>query len=93
MSAISVTRHHRLDHQHARQAAESLARDLASRFDVHYQWEGDTLRFSRSGVKGELLVSPNTLAVHLTLGLLLRPLRSRIEDEIHRHLDNLINDQ
>jgi len=93
MSAISVTRHHTLNHQHARAAAESLAKDLARRFDVRYDWEGDRLRFSRSGAKGELVVSSHTIEVNLTLGLLLRPLRSRIEEEIHNHLDHLINGQ
>lgn len=91
MSTISVTRHHTLDPEHARQTAESLAKDLSDRFDVHYQWEGDSLHFQRSGVTGQLTVDEHMIKVDLTLGLLLRPLRSRIENEIHRHLDNLIN--
>lgn len=93
MSKISVTRHHNLDPQHARETAESLARDLSDRFDVRYEWQGGTLHFSRSGVTGQLSVTPSTIDVELSLGLLLRPLRSRIEQEIHRHLDNLINGQ
>lgn len=90
MSAIEITRHHTLDHQAAREAAESLARDLAQRFDVDYAWQGDTLHFKRSGASGQLVVGPTVIEVSLSLGLLLRPLKGRIEQEIHRHLDHLI---
>jgi len=89
MSVIEVHRAHSLDHEHARQAAESLAQDLARQFDVHYQWEADVLRFKRSGVKGYLNFNPGEIHVHLELGLLLRPFKSRIEHEIHSQLDQL----
>lgn len=89
MSVIDVHRPHALDHDHARQAAETLAQDLAREFDVHYQWDGDVVRFKRSGVKGQLNISPSDIHVHLELGLLLRPFKSRIEQEIHSQLDQL----
>lgn len=90
MSTIDINRHHSLDHDHARQAAESLAQDLSKQFDVDYQWEGDTLRFKRSGVKGHLNVTPEELQVHLELGLMLRPFKSRFESEIQSQLDKLV---
>ncbi|WP_166263451.1 polyhydroxyalkanoic acid system family protein [Marinobacter caseinilyticus] len=89
MSAIDVRRTHSLDHEHAREAAESLAQDLSREFDVNYQWEGDVMRFKRSGVKGHLTVSPGDIRVYLELGMLLRPFKSRIEKEIHSQLDGL----
>ena len=90
MSVIDVTRHHTLDHDHAIAAADSLARSLADDFDVHYQWDGDQMTFKRSGVKGKLNVTPSTIHIRLELGLLLRPLKGRIEREIHQHLDSLV---
>lgn len=90
MSVIDVHRAHSLDKEHARQAAETLAEDLSKQFDVHYQWEGDVLLFKRSGVKGKLDITEDDIHVHLELGLLLRPLKSRIEKEIHSQLDQLI---
>lgn len=89
MSTIDVRRRHNLDHDHAREAAETLARDLSSQFDVNYQWDGDVMRFKRSGVKGHLDVAPESLHVHLELGLMLRPFKSRIEQEINSQLDQL----
>lgn len=89
MSTIDISRSHSLDHAHAREAAESLAKDLSKQFDVNYIWEGDTLRFKRSGVKGYMDVLPSELKVHLELGLMLRPFKSRFEAEIQSQLDKL----
>lgn len=89
MSAIDITRRHTLDHEHAVEAADKLAKSLSQRFDVDYQWEGDVLRFKRTGVKGQMTVNPEDIHVHLELGLMLRPFKGRIEQEIHNHLDGL----
>lgn len=89
MSVIDIHRPHSLDHDHARQAAEALAQDLAKEFDVHYQWDGDVVRFKRSGVKGQLDINPGDIHVRLELGMLLRPFKSRIEREINLQLDGL----
>ena len=91
MSVIDVHRAHSMDKAHARQAAETLAEDLSKQFDVNYQWEGDVLRFKRSGVKGQLNITQNDLHIRLELGMLLRPFRSRIEQEIHSQLDQIIS--
>ncbi|MCA0913239.1 polyhydroxyalkanoic acid system family protein [Marinobacter nauticus] len=90
MSVIDIHRAHSLDKEHARQAAETLAKDLSKQFDVNYQWEGDLLKFKRSGVKGQLDISENDLHIRLELGLMLRPFKSRIEQEIHSQLDQII---
>ncbi len=90
MSAIDVHRAHTLDKDHAREAAEALARDLSSQFDLDYQWEGDHLKFKRSGAKGHLNITGDDLHVHLELGMLLRPFKSKIEQEIHRQLDQIL---
>ena len=90
MSVIDVHRPHGLDKEHARQAAEALAQDMSRQFDVHYQWEGDQLKFKRSGVKGHLHIYPSELHIHLELGMMLRPFKSRIEQEIHSQLDQII---
>ena len=90
MSVIDIHRAHSLDKEHAREAAETLAKDLSKQFDVNYQWEGDLLKFKRSGVKGQLDISENDLHIRLELGLMLRPFKSRIEQEIHSQPDQII---
>ena len=90
MSVIDVHRAHTLDKEHAREAAEALAKDLSNKFELNYQWEGDQLKFKRSGVKGHLKITNGDLNVHLELGMLLRPFKSRIEQEIHSQLDQIL---
>ena len=90
MAVIDVPRSHALDKEHARQVAETLAQDLSRQFDVQYQWEGDVMRFRRSGVKGELTLTSDDLHVRLELGLMLRPFKHRIEQEIHSQLDQVL---
>ena len=90
MSVIDIHRAPSLDKSHARDAAENLAQDLSAQFDVDYQWDGDVLRFKRSGVKGQLALSDDDLHVHLELGMMLRPFKSRIEKEIHSQLDQIL---
>ena len=89
MSVIDIHRAHSLDKSHAREAAETLAKDLSRQFDVNYEWEGDRLRFKRSGVKGTLEILEQDLHIHLELGLMLRPFKSRIEQEIQSQLDQI----
>lgn len=91
MSSIDVRRSHTLDQSHAREAAEELARDLSQKFDVNYEWDGELMRFHRSGVKGQLDISPSDIHVHLELGMMLRPFKGRIEEEIHNQLDKIIS--
>lgn len=90
MSVIDVHRTHSLDKEHAREAAETLAKDLSAKFDMDYQWQGDAMQFRRSGVKGQLNISTDDIHVHLELGMMLRPFKARIEQEIHSQLDAII---
>jgi putative polyhydroxyalkanoate system protein len=91
MSHINIRREHQLDHEHARRSAEQVAQHLNEQFNLDYRWEGDVLHFRRSGVDGSLVVSEGQVAVQAKLGLLLRPLRGRFEEEIHRYLDDLFD--
>lgn len=90
MSTIKVTRHHQLNHEQAVAAADDLARSLAKEYHVECEWHGDVMRFHRRGAKGEMRVEPSSIHVEMELGFLLSAFRDRIEQEIHRHLDGLL---
>lgn len=91
MSDIVVRRpHHAATEQKAREGAEKIARRLSEEFDFDYGWDGDVLRFNRTGVHGELRVGRQDVELHVKLSLLLRPLKPRIEHEIHRFFDENI---
>lgn len=87
MSEIVVSRAHGLTLKKARAAAENIAADLADEFDIDYEWDGNTLDFSRTGVSGTIVVTKKDVEIRAKLGFLLLALRSRIEHEIHRFLD------
>ncbi len=90
MSHIDISRSHCLGRQGARRSAEEIAEQLDQEFDLSYRWEGDVLHFQRSGVDGHMEVTDVEVRIRCRLGLLLRPLRGRLENEIERYLDEFL---
>ncbi len=86
MSHIDLHARHDMDRETAQEAADSLAQDLAERFDIDYGWDGDSIVFERPGVHGEIEVRDAEIRIRARLGLLLAFLRPRIEEEIVRYL-------
>jgi putative polyhydroxyalkanoate system protein len=87
MNPIVVRRSHRLSLAEARRLAETMAKRLQGEFGGTYAWDGDTLRFRRTGASGHVAVTKGALEVHVELGLLLTPLRPLIEREISAFCD------
>lgn len=87
MSAIDIRHPHSLTKPQARQAIEEVAEKLAERFDFQWEWDGDLLHFSRSGVDGRIALSPKDLHVTAKLGFLVAMFKDSIEQEIRRVLD------
>jgi putative polyhydroxyalkanoate system protein len=92
MSHIVVHRSHELSLDQARQAAETLAAQLAERYEVSYHWQDDSLHFERSGVNGRIDLEPGGVRINARLGFLLVPLKHRLEQEIHRYLDEMFRE-
>ena len=86
MSGIDIRHPHSLPMDEARQAIEQVAQKLSERFEVACDWHGDTLRFARAGVDGQIALQPDQLHVTATLGFLLSALKGPIEAEIRRVL-------
>jgi len=86
MSTIDVHAFHRMNLDDAQQAADDLANDLATKFDVDYGWDGDVIHFERSGVAGTITVGKTEIHVVAKLGLLLMMLKERIEEETRHYL-------
>jgi putative polyhydroxyalkanoate system protein len=75
-----------MNKEDAQQAADELARDLAEKFSIDYGWEEDHIHFERSGVHGMITVGEKEIRIKAQLGLLLIMLKSLIEDEVVRYL-------
>jgi putative polyhydroxyalkanoate system protein len=82
MATIVVRRKHDLGLAKAKRLAESVARKLRDDYGGSFAWDGNDLRFERTGATGSVAVTKEGFQVRVELGLLLSPLRSRIEREI-----------
>ena len=87
MSKIDIRHKHGKSHKAAKAAVDKTASAIAKKFGIHSEWEGDTLHFHRSGVKGAIKVNKTELHITAELGFLLGALKPMIETEIERQLD------
>ena len=94
MADIHIHRDHQLGLPKARKVALQWAEQVETEFDMECTiLEGetsDTVEFSRSGVKGELIVAANHFTLDAKLGFLLGAFSKRIEREIETNLDALL---
>ena len=82
MSEIRIRRAHALPAERARELAEPVAPQLGQEFALDYRWHGNTLKFERDGVRGELLVDEGAIRITAHLGFPLSFLEPSIEREI-----------
>jgi putative polyhydroxyalkanoate system protein len=66
---------------------ETLVDQLTDRYECQTHWDDGSLRFERSGIAGQIDFEPGTVRISVQLGFLLVPLKHRLEQEIHRYLD------
>ncbi len=85
--SIDIRHSHSLSPVKARKAVEEVAKKLSERFEFDYAWDGDDMRFTRSGVDGKISLLPEALQVTAKLGFLFSAFQGAIEKEIRRVLD------
>lgn len=94
MPDIHIQRDHSLGLPEARKLAFRWAELAEEKFDMACSYEegktSDLVSFSRSGVNGELKVTPDSFELDARLGFLLGVFKERIESEISRNLDELL---
>ncbi len=95
MADIHIHRDHTLGLAKARKIAWAWAEEVESKFDMECSVvEGqtsDTVEFTRSGVKGTLIVAPDHFELSAKLGFLLGAFSKTIEGEITKNLDALLS--
>jgi putative polyhydroxyalkanoate system protein len=92
---IRIHREHKLGLPKARKVAWKWAEEVEQKFDMQCTvLEGefsDTVEFTRSGVKGTLVVAADHFDLKAKLGFLLGAFSRTIESEIETNLDKLLN--
>lgn len=87
MAVIDIRREHGKSIKSAKAAVERVAQQIAEENGVDHHWEGDELRFDKAGVHGHIAVEKREVHVRVELGFLMGALKSLIQREIERHLD------
>jgi putative polyhydroxyalkanoate system protein len=90
MSDIKMIKFHSLPISKARALVQKAADALAEEYDLTSEWHGNTLRFHRSGVEGQMQVTEAEIHLDVTLGFLLRPFRSKFVERIEHNFDRLL---
>lgn len=94
MADIHIERKHSLGLLEARKVAFKWAEMAEEKFDMECTYEEgqteDLVSFTRSGVSGELRVTPDLLELDAKLGFLLGAFKDKIEGEIVKNLDTLL---
>ena len=91
MADINIVHAHALTHKKARAAAQKVADQIAQEYDLACEWEGDVLRFERSGVSGSLTVEKKQVLMAIKLGFLMRAFSSTIETKITENLNKVFD--
>ena len=90
MADIKMIKYHALPLAKAKQLVQKAADDLGEEYDLASEWHGDTLRFHRSGVHGQMKVTTSEIHLDVTLGFLLKPFKAKFVEHIEHNFDRLL---
>lgn len=93
MSDIIIRRPHALGRERALAVAHKMVHQLGESLDAEYRWEGEALYFTRTGASGRVEVHESEVVVEVRLGLLLKPLKGQLEQQIRRYLDQTLGSE
>ena len=87
---MKIKREHSLGVEEARRRVDQIADELGGKLGLTAHWEGDDLRVRGKGVSGKILVSADSVEVHVHVGLAMmmfrEPIRSAIEGSIDEYI-------
>ncbi|MCY7306023.1 MAG: polyhydroxyalkanoic acid system family protein [Rhodoferax sp.] len=94
MADLHIVRAHTLGFAKARKIAFDWAEQVEREFGMECTYEegrsADLVRFTRSGVQGELHVTKDKFELDARLGFLLGAFKGRIEAEVVKLLDTML---
>jgi putative polyhydroxyalkanoate system protein len=92
MSDIKMIKYHSLPLNKAKALVQKAADDLGAEYHLQSEWHGDTLRFQRSGVQGQMKVTATEIHLDVTLGFLYKMFKAKFVENIERNFDRLLPD-
>ncbi len=86
MSNIHIKHPYNMMRDDARKRVEEIAENLKKEYKMNYGWEGHKLNFRRSGASGFLELGDGMIELNIKLGMLLAPVKGKIEASIRKNL-------
>ena len=93
MSAIRLSHPHELNASNRRRALDQLSAHLTEVLGAEVSATEWTLRFSGKGFAGTVTMKPHQVEGEVTLGLMMRPLRGVIKNEIEAGLRQYLDQE
>jgi putative polyhydroxyalkanoate system protein len=90
LADIDIRQKHALRPEEARALAENVAAKVNKSFPIEYHWEGESLYFTRRGISGRIDLKESEVRIQVKLGLLLRPMKQRVANEIREYLSDVL---
>ena len=87
---MKIKRQHTLGIEEAKRRVDRVADELGGKLGLASEWEGDHLRVHGKGVSGRILVSDDSVEVHVHVGFAMmmfrEPIRAAIEGSIDEYI-------
>ena len=93
MADIHIVQEHTLTPKKAREAAQKVADKMAEEYELECTWEGDVLRFERSGVSGSLTLAKKQALMDMKLCFLFSAFSAKIESKISENMRKVFGSQ
>jgi putative polyhydroxyalkanoate system protein len=91
MADISIKKNHSVDRGVLRGRLEELAKDLKAKYGIRYRWDGDRCLLEGAGLKqGTVVISATELTLDVTLGMMAKVFKSKIEEEIGKKIGKVL---
>lgn len=87
MPVIKVERSHALGEEEATRRAKELIREFADRLKADVKWNGQDASFKGTGFTGSARVAADSIAVNVDLGMLLSPMKGKVETRLKAAID------
>ncbi|MEY3720603.1 MAG: hypothetical protein RL618_1122 [Pseudomonadota bacterium] len=86
MAVITIVQQHVLSMDDARAAAQKVADQMQTDYEMSWEWQGDVLAFKRSGFSGTLALAEGEATLELSLGIMLRGFAKKIEEQVTKNM-------
>lgn len=84
MSKVLIKQKHSKTEDEVREIVGEVEQMLAADYGLKTRWQGNAVRFERSGLSGELSMEPGAVLIKMKLGMMLGMYSRKIQTELEK---------